>query len=146
MRFRPIIVALLLFGMFTLALITGGIQLANINKANQSISDSPFLVTYASELNETLAAANSNAGSAEDSLAESPVTLSTSTVFLDSIGGIWKTLKTIPITIYNLTAGMIFSTVFGGSAFAMVLGIIGAILTITLILSVWKLISTGESD
>lgn len=144
MKFRPIVVGLLLFSMFALAMITGGIQLANVNDVDQSIGDHPLLSTYSVNLSDAVGGASDNAKSGEDAFADSDVTLSTSSVFIDAIGGIWKTLKTIPVTIYNLTIGLVSSVIFGGGAFSIVLGIIGAILTITIIFAVWRLISTGE--
>ena len=45
--FRPILIALILFGLFSVALINGGILLASVNEANQSIGDDSKLKSYA---------------------------------------------------------------------------------------------------
>lgn len=143
-NFRPILVSLLLAGLFMISIITGGITLAYANNANQSIGDDPAIIAYATSLNETLGESITNANSGEEAISSSPITLTSSIPFYDAITGIWKTLKTVPITIWNLTVGLLITRVLGNN-FYIVLGVIGAILTITIIFAVWKFVSQGES-
>jgi len=144
-NFRPIIVSLLLVGLFAICMITAGIQIATVNNANQSIGDDAVLAAYASSMNSSLEATVSAANTTEDAISSSPITLTSGFPVFDSITGVWKTLKVIPVTIYNLTFGLVFGRLLGGGVAAIVVGVIGSILTITIILSVWKMVSTGES-
>lgn len=141
---RPVLVALLLGSLFAIAVISFGIRIADINQANQSIADDPRIKSYADSLNSSLADASSDAQSSQSALDESPTTLSSGLIILDAIGGIWKTLIAVPITIWNLTFGLLVSRVFGDNSFVIALSVIGTIIGITIILAVWKLVSTGE--
>lgn len=141
---RPIIVGFLVFGLFAIALITGGIQLAQQEGASQSIADSPSISSYAIELNSSLGNMSTIANSTETSFSNSPINYLSGFPVFEAITSIWRTLKVVPLTIYNLTIGVLFESSLGGEAFAIVLGVLGAILTITIIFAVWKMVSTGE--
>lgn len=144
-EFRPLIVGLLLAGLFAFALINGAIQLADVNHANQSIADDPTMSSFKTALEENLSDAYSKADNASTAFSSSPVTLSASSIFFDALGGIWRTMKVVPVAIYNLTIGLLMTKIFGSEQFGIVFGVIGAILIITIILGVWKMISSGES-
>lgn len=144
-NFRPILVALLILGLFGVAIITAGIQIASVNGANQSIGDDVSLAVYASSLNESLEDAYDSSIAANAAVSNSSITLTSALPFIDAIGGIWKTLKTAPIAIWNLTFGVVFQNILGGNSYAIVIGVLGAILLMTIVFAVWKLISSGES-
>ncbi len=143
---KPLLYGLLIVGLFSIALLNFGIMIADINQANQSISNNPSLSSYATDLNNSLASSGSDTQTALDSLADSPTTLSTGAFIIDAIGGVWKTLISVPITLYNLTFGLIISEIFGDNSFAIALAVLGAILGLAVIFGVWKLVSTGESE
>lgn len=144
-NFRPILVALLVLGLFGVAIITAGIRLASVNGANQSIGDDLSLAAYSSSLNQSLKDAYDSSVAANAAVSNSSITLTSTLPFIDAIGGIWKTLKSAPIAIWNLTFGIVFQNILGDNSYAIVIGVIGAILLMTIVFAVWKLISSGES-
>ena len=143
-EFRPLIVSLLIVGLFAFALMSAGILIGSQNNAQQNIGDDPAISSYKTSLENNLRRASESANTSERGLESSQVTLSTGGVILDTIGKIWKTMKTIPITVYNLTAGILFTRLFGNEAGGLVFGVIATILILTIIFGVWKWISTGE--
>lgn len=143
-EFRPIIVALLLFGLFVVVIISGGIMLANVNGANQSIGNDPTLVIYNNNINQTLQQSKIDIGNSSSALESSPLTLTGGNPFFDAIGGIWKTIKNAPITIWNYTGQILISKLFGQQAGTILLGTLGAILLVTILFGVYKLVSRGE--
>lgn len=142
---KPVLVSLLLVSLFSLAVISFGVRLADINEANQSIADDGLLNDYISSLNETLSKANTNVQAGQEAL-NSPLSLATGFFVLEALQGIWVVLVSVPITLYNLTIGLILTKIFGDSAFAVAIGIFGAILGLTIIFAVVTLISTGRGD
>lgn len=142
---RPLLIWLLLLGLFAMAIVTGGIMLAEQNGVNQSIADDPAITEYYSSLNETLADTYTDASNSDAAFSNSSISTSIGIPFIDSIWGIWKTLKEVPVTIYNLTIGLLISKVLGDVAGAIVLSVLSAILIITVIFAIVKLVSQGES-
>lgn len=143
--FRGLIISLLLVGLFAIALINGGILLAALNSPNQTIANDAAIMDYASELNSTLEDVYTDANSSETSFTVSPLTTTTSIPFVDAVGGIWKTLKKTPTTVWNLSVNYIFIKIFGSAAYAIVFGVISAIMLIIIIFAVWEWISTGRA-
>lgn len=142
-NFRPIMVALILFGLFSIALINGALLLPQANLSNQSIADHPSVRDYADELNKSLDKYKTDVKSSEEAISEAPTSIISDNIILDAIGGIWRTLKTVPTTIFNITTDFIGPVLFSGP-FLVVIGVISAILTLSIIIAVWKLVFTGE--
>ena len=143
---RPYLIGILLAGLFAFALIQGGALLAEHNQANQSITDNPALSGFKTNLESTLGEAQENANGSLNALGESPLTeVSGGLVVFTAISGVWKTLKAVPVTIYNLTFGLAKASVFGES-FNVVFGIIGAIIIMTLIFFVIKMLTSGQDE
>lgn len=143
--FRPLIVALILTGLVAIGVINFGIMLANTNQASQSIADNSQLASYANDLNDSLTDAYSDAEEANTAISNSSLTLTSGFPIVEAIGGIWKTMKAVPKTIWDLTIALLNSSILGSPALSIFIGGLGAILIITIVLAVWKLISTGES-
>jgi hypothetical protein len=143
--FKGLIIGLLLVGLFAISMINGGIILAQLNNANNSIADHPALNLFASNLNQSLEGAYENANSSQEAISSSPITLTTGFPVFDAISGIWKTLIVIPMTLYNLIVNFVLST-FLSPTEAIVLSVIGAVIIITVIFGVWKLVATGQSN
>lgn len=142
---RPFLISFLVVGLFAFAMINGALLLESNNNATQSIGDDPTIASYKSSLESTLEDSSTNANSAETAIGDSPVTLTTGNIIFDAIGGIWKTLKVIPTTVYNLTIGLAMTKIFGSNSFGIVFGVIASILTITLIFGVWRMVTSGDS-
>lgn len=140
---KPLLVGILLAGLFAFALISGGIMLAINNGANQSIGDDPALAAYKASLEVTLAEAETNANASINALGDSAVTEVQGSVIFEAISGVWKTLKIVPVTIYNLTFGLGKTKIFG-ETFNVVFGIIAAILIIGIIFGVIKMLTSGD--
>ena len=143
---KTLIVGLLLAGLFMIAMINFGLQLSTDNGSNQSIGDDPALIQYSTALEGNLSEAQANANSAETAASNSSVSLTGTLPFIESSPNVLKTVRTIPITIWNLTFGLFLDKIFGGSSGYLVVGIIGACLTIVLVLLFLKFISTGVPD
>jgi hypothetical protein len=136
---------MLLLGLFAFAVINAGLILPILNDANQSIGDDPSLTYYSNELNKSLYNSQTVANTTETAVGTSPVTLTSGFPVFDAVFGIWKTIKVIPIQIWNLTKGLVFEKMFGGNEYAVIFTVIGAILLLTFMFAVWKWVSTGES-
>lgn len=144
-KFLPLLIGLMLGGLFAFALITGGIMLAENNNPSQSIGNDPVLSNFSSNIENALGESTSTSDTAEESLGASPVTLNENSIFFDALGGLWKSLKAIPVTIYNLTMRLIFTKIFGSQAGAIIFGVIGGIISMIIIFGVWKMIKTGDA-
>lgn len=141
---RPILVNILLFALVAMSLLTGGIMLASTNNAPQSIADEPAIQNYVSSLNATLEDSSADARSAQEAIETSPVTLTSGLPVFDAIFGIWRTIKEVPVTVYNLTIGLLVAKIFSSAAYAIVTAVIATILIVTIVLAVWKMVSTGD--
>lgn len=140
---RPLFLGFLLAGLFIFSIITGMIMLGNNNNASQNIGDDPILTAYKDDIEDTLNTAQTNSNSSLEALGDSPVTVIPGSFVIDAIAGIWKTLKVVPVTIYNLTAGLFKVKIFG-DGFNVVIGILSAILIMIIIFGVIKLVSQGQ--
>lgn len=143
---KHILVGFLLAGLFAFAIINAGILIGINNNATQNIGDDPSLSEYKTQLQDNLTSSYNIANASETSFGSSPISL-TQIVFVDALGGIWKTLKVIPITIWNLTVGMFIKYIAPETSnfqFYVVIGVLSAILIISVIFGVWKMISTGD--
>lgn len=145
MGLKTILVSFLLVGLFAFAMISGGIMLANTNNAAQNIGDDPALSSYRDSLETALGEAHEGANASVEAIGQSPITLVTGTFIFDAIGGVWKTLKVVPVTVYNLTFGLVMGKIFG-ETFEVVFGVIAAILIMLIIFGVWKWIISGQED
>lgn len=143
-EFRPLIIGLLLVGLFAIAVINGALLLSINNNSPNSIGNDPAIASYKESLEQSLEQAKTSADASEDAIGTSPITLTTGTLVFDAIGGVWKSMKEVPIMVYNLTFGLAAQKLFGDASFGIVLAIISAIVTITIIFGVWKWVTTGE--
>lgn len=143
---RPLLVGILLAGLFAFALIQGGALLSTHNQANQSITDSPALSGFKTDIESSLDNAQANANGSLTALGDSSLSeVSGGLVIFSAISGVWKTLKAVPVTIYNLTFGLAKTSVFG-EGFNVVFGIIGAIIIMLIIFGVIKMLTSGQDE
>lgn len=144
-EFRPLLVSFILIGLFAVALINVVYYMQLDNGASETILDDTTLSNYKNSVVENISNTYTNAEAAGNSTSSSQVTFSYGSPFLDSINGVWKTIKSAPIAIYELTIGLGQTYLFSGPEAIIITTVIAAILTITIIFAVWKMISTGES-
>lgn len=142
---KPLLVGILLTGLFAFALISGGIMLAENNAAPQSIGDDPALSSYKTSLEDTLEQAHTDANASIESLGKSPISVISGFAIFDAVYSVWKTLKVVPVTIFNLTIGLAQEELLGPS-FYIVIGIISTILLILIIFGVIKMIISGQDE
>ena len=91
-KITHIVTALLLAGLFAVALIAGGVQLASMNHANQSIiNDSQFNSVYV-DLSGNLTKSSTDAYGADAAISNSSLSTIVIVPFVDSVVGIWKTM------------------------------------------------------
>lgn len=142
---KPTIIGILLGGLFALALISGGIMLAERNNANQSIGDDPVLSSYKDNLEVSLLAVESDANGSLEALGSSPTTESGGAFIYDATTGVWKTLKEQPSTNYNLLVGVTKNRIFG-ETFNPLFAVGAAILITIIIFGVIKLVISGQDE
>ena len=132
------IVPLLLTGLFVICFFSFAGYLAVYNNSNADITSDPSINQYLTSLNSTLKNSSSTADNSSDALYGSSSSTSGGNIILEAVTGIWKSITSTPKQIYLLTIGLVQSKVLGGSTFYLVFGTIGAILSITLIMLVWR--------
>jgi len=143
--FRGWIVALLLTGLFAYVLILGGSELI-VQNGGQSLESDSGLASYISSINKTLSENANSAKDVDDAFSNSTITTTTSIPYVDSIGGVWKTMRKYPAVIYDVTLGLVFSKLLSDTQKTLVVSTLMSIMIITVVLFAWKLIATGESE
>lgn len=142
---KPVFIGLILTGLFAFALISSGVYLASSNHANRSIIDDQALSSFKTVLESNLSQASTNANSSLESIGNSPISAVLGSTIFDSISGVWKTLKTVPVAVYNLIAGQLKQRIFGDD-YGIVLGILSTILMVVIIFGVIKLVTQGQDE
>ena len=143
-KFRPIVVNLLLFGLVAFAIISFGLLWAQQNNPAQSIANDPAIGTLNSTLYGNLTSNYDTTQNNSNSFDNSSITTNTNLPYIESVGGVWKTLKTAPVVIYQLTVGYAFRYLLGDDTSAVVTAVVGAILALMIISAVVYWISRGE--
>lgn len=141
--FKGILVALLTVGLIMVLMINGAIMLSNQNDFAGNPSNDDSLSNYRDNVIYSLNSSYQESSDADAVLSNSSVTTTTSFPFIESINGIWKNIKQSPVTIYNLTFGLLLEKVFGENK-TIVLTVVGAIFSLLLIFAVVYLIATGD--
>lgn len=142
--FKSIVVSMLIMGLFIVALVNFGDRLAIVNNAQDNIRDSPIISKILTNTTSSLITAQSDAESANTAFSNSPITL-TSTPFVNAIGSIWKTMKIVPIAIWNAIFEGTSSALGLSGPFAVVFTILAGIFIIGIVLAAWQTIATGKS-
>lgn len=142
--FNSILISMLFAFLFFVALITGGIMMAEQNGASQSIANDTGLNDFRNDLVDSLNGYSSDVSDAGASFENSTISLTSGIPFIDAIYGVWKILIATPKLAYNFFASYVFDTILGDTASKIIVGILGAILTITIIIAIIKLVSQGE--
>lgn len=147
MKFLPIVIWLLLSGLFIYSLIQGAVTLAALNSPNQTIANAPVIRSLQNDLNDTLIDFYDVANETETSISGSPLTLTSGSggIIVDAIGTVWKSIKITSVLLYNLTLGFIFSYIFGSQTFGVVIGVISGLVILTIVFAVWKMLSQGDA-
>lgn len=144
-KFSGIIIPMLLFGLFAFAFLIGTKYMYTANaSANDPFVDTG-LGTYLGSLQGNLSGAYSSANSTETAIGTSPVTAnSRNGLVIDAVGGVWKTMKAIPVIIYSVTAEYVFNTLFGSPEYAIVFGVVASIFLLIISIAVIRLVFQGD--
>lgn len=143
---KQIAFALPIFALIALLVFFAGVNLSKVNQAPQSIADDPSIKVYANELNATLATFKDDTDGIQNAINESHLTVSTSLLIIDAIGGVWKTMIHVPILIYNLTIGLVLEKLFGQQVSGLFIGVVSAILSLIIVFGVLALLSRANPD
>lgn len=141
---RPVIISILLSVLFIIAVISGGIYMAEQNGASENIGNDSAFSSLRNDLIDKTQDNYDSSLAAMNSLENSSISLTSGIPFLDSIYGGWKVIKATPMIMYNLITASLFERLLGSQTSAIIIGIISAILIITIIFAVIKLVSTGD--
>lgn len=142
--FRSVLIAFVLVGLFTICMITAGINLANQSNLNQSVgNDSTMGGLYSdlsTKLNETQAESEEQKKGFIQDLNDVGL-IGAAFLYLGAIGRAIISFGSM----FVIISGFII-TVFGEVLIpsAIVIGVIGGIILITLVLYGWRLLKTGE--
>lgn len=152
MGFKSLIIGLILAGLFAIALLNFGTQVANDNPSNNSLLNSPDLVGLQGNLTGDIGDYTEEVNGSQESFAKDLPIIGSFVVPLESVTTIWKSFTTIPKRIYNLIAGIASDGVFGGAGesgglgFAIIFTTVGTIIVFLIIVYAYKWIKQGEPD
>jgi hypothetical protein len=140
----PIISGLSLAGLFLIALISFGFNVAENNNPSQTIGNDEALNSYYSNLHNNLTGTLDTANDGETALGQDPTTDTGDNLLFPSVKGTWKSLTEGPKSVYSLTIGLLISKLFSSDEFSVVFITIGGLLVIALIVAVWRWAYTGD--
>lgn len=142
----PILTALIISGIYIIAMIMGGVTLQLQNDAPVLITNDSALSQFYLSLNSSISEATSNTQTANQAFTNSSIQTTGVTPFLSAVGGIWKILTTAPVAIFNVVVNFIFVKIIGNPVGLLFVGAVGSILLMMIISGVIKLVSRGEGD
>lgn len=143
-KFVPIMTAIILASIFTIALITGGAMLQIQNNAKTKITEDSSIGNLSSDITQTLDETSSNAQTADTAFTNSSVTTTGVTPYVNAIGGLWQILKRGPVLTYNIISAFIFQKLLGNSAAFLLTSALAAIFILIVISAIVYWISRGE--
>lgn len=145
MATKEFVITFLIIGLFTTCILAFGIELGNLNDANQSISNDPRFSAFNSSLSRNLTDIQEKGESSRLAFeSENPI-LAFGEFIFQSIIAVGKTFTSGVFGFANLLIGIIFNVLFGGDpAFAVITGTLLTIMTIMIIFLLWKTYRSGD--
>lgn len=143
-RFVPLMIALIMLGMFSIALITGGTMFQLQNGAPEPLINDSSVSAFYQSINSSLYSSAAGAQTANEAFSNSSIQTTGVTPYISALGGIWKILKASPVVMYNLVVDIVFGKIFGDSATIVIVSALSAILVLILISAIVYLLSRGE--
>lgn len=145
MGFKAIITAILLMGIFFIAMVNFNVALIELNGGNLSLKDNAeFNSTFNSIIFglENVTAVYNNQSDIVAGTAETTQFTSIPT----AVAGMWTVIKQAPEIVYNIIFNLIFAQLFGGDPdFAIVFLTFAAIIVLALTLFALKNMRTAEA-
>lgn len=145
--FFPIIVALLIGGLFAVALFNFSDSFARKNGATQNVYEDPEVEQAINSIGGNVSDYLESANNADTVLSNSSIVQggeTGQTGYFQSLGGIWKNLKNKPTGIYTLISDIAQKKIFGGYTVAFVFNTIAGIICLALLIGVIRWLFTGE--
>lgn len=138
--FREFAIGAVLVALFAFALIGFGVQLAEQNDTNLSISDDEIINRTYSDLEDEINDISTNSNTQKDSWYSDIPVLGDATVIFQSITGITRTFFSGTVGIYNLIITLISETI--GIPTVILNGVVAIIIIASLIM-LWSLFKAG---
>lgn len=142
---KTIVIGLILTGLFAFALMSAGYLVGFNNHANRTILDDVAFSDFKTQLEGNLSSAYTDANSSLENLGDSPISGVLGATIFDSIGGVWKTIKVVPVAIFNLVVGTVKERIFG-EGYGVVFLTVSAIIIILILLAVVKFVISGQDE
>lgn len=144
---KGIIISFLLIGLFSVALISFGINFANENDAPINIQNDSRISNLYSGVNSSIrvqseAETTTSAFNEDDTAGDNIIT----DLIFSTIAGVGKTIMSATNSIYDATLEPLLKIIFPNSreVRAIVGTVLTSILLFTIVLLVWQLIKTGK--
>lgn len=141
MDFKNLTIIMLLLGLFIFAIMSASIGLTSENNVNNTLMESESINSTFGNLQTQLETTQSTTNGTKSAFEQETPTLGTDSFLFSSIINAGKVFTTLISSIFNLTFGLI-SEVLGISP--IILGVLSAILLLSIILLAWKLYKTGK--
>lgn len=142
--FRTLIIALLLSGVFIIALVNFNVGLIEDNGGNNSLLNDTRINNAYTIINDSLGNSEEQFSTQSDIIAGTEPT-SAFNIILDTLAGTWTVFIAIPQVIYQSIFGLTAEVLTGGDAqFNVVWLVIGAILALVITLLAWRFLRSGE--
>ena len=140
-----LIAGIMLFGLFSIAIVSYAIGFASDNDAAISLEDDSDMENLDTTLKSKFGDMSVNINSSSQSFAESDIDTGSETT---KTGGFFKSLSSVTITPITTTFGVINNKIFGGkgSEFGVILTALTTFLIIVAGLYVWKSWKGGSPD
>ena len=140
MEFKSLLVSTLLIGLFIVALLSFGINLANNNDADNILLDDPALNATFSEMEDELKAAETSSDSQKDSFFIDVPIIGEASVIFTSITGFVRVFFNMGIGIIKAVFLLIQTTL---RIPPIVTGVFTSIFIIVTLFLIWKVIRVG---
>ncbi len=146
-NFAELIIGLLLVGLFFFAMVNFADNLAIDHGLEQNIRNEEIINRTFKDIERNLSRGDSSSKSATESFEAEVAKVGETNLVFSSITSSLKTLKSMVVGVFSGIFTLI-SIAFGlndsGGPGGIVLAVLGSILTLTVLLLIWKLIRTGS--
>lgn len=143
-KFVPLMTAFIVTGLFAFSLITGGMMFQLENDAPIYIGDDPALASLNNSLASTIRDTHTDVTQSSQAFSNSSISSQGGTPYMDAIGGVWKVIKTGPVTLYNLISVFVFGKIFGQELGYIVTDVFALLLALVTISAVVMWVVRGE--
>jgi hypothetical protein len=141
MKLSSLIIPFLVLALFLIAFLTGAGIIALNNEPSQSIYNYPGFADFNESFSNEIYQAYSDINVTEEAAASSSITTGSDGITLDSFGSSWKTMKSSAVSIGDILSDFLL---YQGIVAPIVLTTIATIVSLLILLAVWKFLRQGE--